>query len=44
MRDFFLSILILILVIVFLLPEFLKLKEYERINKCRGPIKSEQYP
>lgn len=44
MRDFFLSILILVVVIVFLLPDFLKLKEYEKINKCKGPIKSEYYP
>lgn len=44
MRDYFLSILIVILIIVFLLPEFLKLSEYKRINQCRGPIKSEYYP
>lgn len=44
MRDFFLSILIVVLVIVFLLPDFLKLNEYNRINKCKGPIKSQYYP
>jgi len=44
MRDYFLSILIIILIIVFLLPEFLKLTEYKRINQCKGEIKSEYYP
>jgi hypothetical protein len=44
MRDYFLSILIIVLVIVFLMPEFLKLSEYDKINKCKGPIKSEYYP
>lgn len=44
MRDFFLSILVFVLVVVFLVPEFLKIKEYERINQCKGPIKSEYYP
>lgn len=44
MRDFFLSILIIVLIIVFLLPEFLKLSEYNKINECKGPIKSQYYP
>ena len=44
MKNFFLSILVIILLIVFLLPEFLKFKEYEQINKVKGPIKSEYYP
>jgi|LauGreDrversion4_2_1035121.scaffolds.fasta_scaffold02797_7 hypothetical protein len=44
MRDFFLSILVFVLLIVFLVPEFLKIKEYEKINKCKGSIKSENYP
>lgn len=42
--EFFLSMLVFVLIIVFVIPEFLKFKEYERINKCKGPIKSEYYP
>lgn len=44
MRDFFLTILFFILIVVFIVPEFLKIKSYEKINKCKGPIKSEYYP
>jgi hypothetical protein len=44
MKNFFLTLLVITLIIVFLLPEFIKIKEYEKINKVRGPIKSEYYP
>ena len=44
MRNFFLSILIFILIIVFLLPEFLNFTQYDKINMCKGQIKSKYYP
>ncbi len=44
MRDFFFTVLIVILVIVFALPEFLKLSEYDRINKIKGEIQSNYFP
>lgn len=44
MKNIFLLILIIILVIVFLLPEFLNLSNYNKINKLKGPVKSEYYP
>lgn len=44
MRDFFLTILFFVLIIVFIIPEFLKFKEYERINQCKGSIKSNYFP
>jgi hypothetical protein len=44
MKDLFLLTLFFVLIIIFLVPEFLKFKEYSHINKCTGPIKSENYP
>jgi len=36
--------LVFVLIIVFVIPEFLKFKKYKKINECKGPIKSEYYP
>ena len=36
MRNFFLTILIFILMIVFLFPDFINFKEYERINTYKN--------
>lgn len=42
MRDFFLTILIFVIIIVFLIPEFLNFTDYRKINRCKN--KSLYYP